>query len=387
MKRGSFLAGGTAAASLLSARPALAVFGDERVTATLTMGVAVPLTGPQVREGERIADGVRAALDEANRLSGPLDRGFAMRTFNDENLLAEALQNAQFAIDDLSVIAVIGHLAGQVTSHVVPAYANARLPLIVPSSTYDRVTMQGARNVFRLPTRDSTEGALFAHYLTAYVKPKSVVTLVQDGDYGAEVADGFARQASNEKLNVNTVVFAVDKPNYAAAAKNALSFSPDFVFLAGEVKDMGPVVPALRSAGYRNAFGASEGFFNQVAIKDYGGAVGAMLVSSSMPPLQRAPGVHRQIGDFEARYGEMSAFSAFGYAAAQIVMSAVRRSGATDRFSLLRALNNGGTYDTIVGSFTFQPSGDPVDPNLYFYTVQDGKFHFERPAHPTSLIL
>ncbi|GAC1357936.1 MAG: branched-chain amino acid ABC transporter substrate-binding protein [Vulcanimicrobiaceae bacterium] len=381
------MAGGAAAASLLSARPALAVFGDERVTGTLTMGVAVPLTGPQIREGERIADGVRAALNEANRLVGPLDRAFAMRTFNDENLLAEALQNAQFAVDDLSVVAVIGHLSGQITSHVVPSYANARLPLIVPASTYDRVTMQAARNVFRLPTKDSTEGALFAHYLTAYVKPKSVVTLVQDGDYGAEVADGFARQAANEKLSVNTVVFAIDKPNYAATAKNALSFSPELIFLAGTVKDMGPIIPALRSAGYRNAFAASEGFFNDIAIKDYGGPVGAMLVSSSMPPLQRAPSVHRQVEDFQARYGEMTAFSAFGYAAAQVVMSAVRRSGATDRFSLLRALNNGGSYDTIVGSFTFQPSGDPVDPNLYFYTVQDGKFHFERAAHPTSLIL
>jgi branched-chain amino acid transport system substrate-binding protein len=387
MKRGSFLAGGAAAASLLPARPALAVFGDERVAATVTVGVAAPLTGPQIREGEHIADGVRAAFDEANRLAGPLDRAFAMRTFNDENLLAEALQNAQFAVDDVSVIAVIGHLGGQITSHVVPTYANARLPLIVPASTYDRITLQGARNVFRLPTKDSTEGALYAHYLSAYVKPKSVVTLVQDGDYGADVADGFARQGSNEKLNVNTVVFAIEKPNYSAAAKNALSFAPDFVFLAGSVKDMGPVIPALRTAGYHGAFGACEGFFNDAALKDYSAGAGAMLVSTSMPPLQRAPGAHRQIGDFQARYGEMTAFSAFAYAAAQILISAVRRSGANDRFSLLRVLNNGGTYDTIVGSFTFQPSGDPVDPNVYFYSMQDGKFHFERPAHPTSLIL
>ncbi len=381
------MAGGMAAASLLPARPALAVFGDDRITATITLGVVVPLTGPQLREGEHITDGVRAALDQANHLSGPLDRAFAMRTFNDENLLAEALQNAQFAIDDPSVIAVIGHLGGQITSHVVPSYANARMPLIVPASTYDRITLQGARNVFRLPTRDSTEGALFAHYLAGNVKPKNVVALVQDGDYGPDVAGGFARQAANEKRTVNTVVFAVDKPDYRAAAKSALSFSPDFIFLAGELKDMGPVVPALRSAGFTGAFGASEGFFNDATLKNYGEAVGAMLVSSSMPPLQRAPGVYRQVTDFQARYGEMSAFSAFGYAAAQIVMSAVRRGGATDRSSLLRALNNGGSYDTIVGSFTFQPSGDPVDPNVYFYTVRDGKFHFERAAHPTSLIL
>ncbi len=387
MRRGSFLASSTAAASLLYARPAMAVFGDDRVTGTLTIGVAVPLTGPQKREGEHITDGVRAALDDANHLAGPLDRAFAMRTFNDENLLAEGLQNAQFAVDDVSVIAVVGHLDGQITSHVVPTYAQGRLPLIVPASTFDRITMQGARNVFRLPTKDSTEGALFAHYLRVNVKPKSVVTLVQDGDYGADIADNFARQASNEKLTVNTVVFGIEAPNFAGAAKNAVGFSPDFVFLAGEAKDMGAVIPALRSAGYTGPFGACEGFFNQALIKNYGGAVESMLVSSSMPPLERAPEAHQKLSNFEARYGEITAFSAFGYAAAQVIMSAVRRSGTNDRFSLLRTLNNGGSYDTIVGSFTFQPSGDPVDPNLYFYTVRDGTFHFERPAHPTSLIL
>ncbi|MDQ6826664.1 MAG: branched-chain amino acid ABC transporter substrate-binding protein [Candidatus Eremiobacteraeota bacterium] len=387
MKRGLFLAGGCAAASISATRPALAVFGDERVTGTLTIAVAVPLSGPQIRPGERIADGVRAALDDANHLSGPLDRTFAMRTFNDENLLAEALQNARFAIDDLSIIAVVGHLGGQVTSQVVPVYAAARLPLVVPASTYDRITMQGAPNVFRLPTKDATEGALFARYLRGNVKPKSVVTLVQDGDYGPGVADGFARAASTEKLPVNTVVFAVENPNYPAAAKSALSFAPDFIFLAGEVKDMGPVIPALRSGGYSGALGASEGFFNEATIKDYGGAVDSMLVSSSMPPLQRAPGAYRLMNDFQARYGEITSFSAFGYASAQILISAARRSGASDRFSLLRSLNNGGSYDTIVGAFTFASSGDPVDPNLYFYSVRDSKFHFERPSHPTSLIL
>ena len=68
-------------------------------------------------------------------------------------------------------------------------------------------------------------------------------------------------------------------------------------------------------------------------------------------------------------------------------MSAVRRTGATNRLATLSALQSPTTYDTIAGSFQFSPLGDPVDPNLYCYTVKDGKFKFVAPSHATPFLL
>ncbi len=79
--------------------------------------------------------------------------------------------------------------------------------------------------------------------------------------------------------------------------------------------------------------------------------------------------------------------AAYGYAAVQLIRLAARRTNATNRLAMIRALATGGAYDTVTGSYTFGPSGDVLDPNCYFYRVKDGKFTYERQAHPSGFML
>jgi ABC-type branched-subunit amino acid transport system substrate-binding protein len=79
--------------------------------------------------------------------------------------------------------------------------------------------------------------------------------------------------------------------------------------------------------------------------------------------------------------------TAYGYASVQLVQTAAQRTGATNRLTLIRALASGGTFDTITGSYTFGPYGDVFDPNCYFYVVHDGKFAYDRQAHPSGFML
>jgi ABC-type branched-subunit amino acid transport system substrate-binding protein len=106
-----------------------------------------------------------------------------------------------------------------------------------------------------------------------------------------------------------------------------------------------------------------------------------------MPPLALAPSAFRFRLDFESKYGQMSPLSAFSYAAAQIAIAACRRVGAADRAAEARSLALPYAYDTIVGTLQVSPTGDPLDPNLYFYTVTDGKWKYTRAAHPSAFVL
>jgi ABC-type branched-subunit amino acid transport system substrate-binding protein len=161
---------------------------------------------------------------------------------------------------------------------------------------------------------------------------------------------------------------------------------PDYVMLCGTTAAMGPLIPALKSAGYTGKFGATEAFYNQETLAKYADAFGGGFISTAFPPLDRAPDVLGALTDFRARYA-VTSLSAFAYAAAQIVISAARRTGATSRLAAMSALQSPASYDTIVGSFQFAPTGDPVDPNLFFYTIVDGKFKYVAPSHPTSFVL
>jgi ABC-type branched-subunit amino acid transport system substrate-binding protein len=83
----------------------------------------------------------------------------------------------------------------------------------------------------------------------------------------------------------------------------------------------------------------------------------------------------------------MTPVAAFGYAAAQMIVTLVRRTGANNRLALARALNAPGLQDTIVGSFSFAPTGDPLDPEVYFYAVHSAKWDYSHAARPTAFLL
>ncbi|MDQ2679792.1 MAG: branched-chain amino acid ABC transporter substrate-binding protein [Candidatus Eremiobacteraeota bacterium] len=384
--RRTFLATGAAALGTLAAKPTLAAIGDSQF-AQIVIGVNAPFSGEKAHLGESLANGVRAAITYANQYGGTLANSFGMRTFDDMDALATATVNAQFASDDPSIVAVIGGPSGSILNATLQTYVNTSMPLIVPTSTYDPITSHGYRNIFRLPTKDSTEGQLYARYLSDTAKPKYAIAVSQDGDYGYYVIQGFTQQAKVEHFKADSFIFAIDKPDYTAAAAKIVGVKPDYIFLAGATRTMGPLIPALRTAGYTGTFGASEGFFTAETADKYSKDLGKLVVSSSMPPLQRAPSAFQLLQDYQHRYGQIDGYSAFGYAAAQILIAASRRLGATGRITMLEALQNNGSYDTIVGQFRFTFSGDPIDPNLYFYSLEDGKFKFEKPAHPTGFVL
>lgn len=386
MRRTHFLVGGAAAAvAATGARASAQVLGGFRQE--YLIGVNVPLSGDATRSGEQIADGVRAAVAEFNNRSGPLGTAFGVRTFDDQNALATAFTNVEFAAGDPSIVAIVGDYDSSVTLGALPQYANRQLPLVVPTGTLNEITQRGYRNVFRLPAKDATEGRLFAQYLARERAPKLAVAVTQDGDYGAGVAQGFVDGARSLKMRADAYVFPLTNPDFSAAAKAIVGRAPDFIYLCGKTTDMGPLPAALRAAGYAGAFGASEGFYNAATLQKYGTVLDAAVFSSSLPPLDRAPSVFTELADFRGRVGQITGLSAFGYAAAQIVIAAAQRTGAFNRLALISALHNGGAYSTLVGSYSFDANGDPIDPVVYFYTMTGGSFKFAKASRPTGFIL
>lgn len=352
----------------------------------VTIAVNAPLSGDRAAGGHEIANGVQAAVDEANQIGGAYGIAYAMRTFDDMDALAQAIVNVQFAAADATVLAVVGGFDGPLLSAALPNYANQQMPLIVPAATADNVTSQGYRCVWRLPTKDSAEGVLHAIFIAKRAKPQNAIAVTQDGDYGLDIARAFVTQAKNAGVTADGFEFPYQKPDFALAAKRILDKKPDYVLLCGITDDMGPLITAMRAAGYTGKFGATEGFYNQTTLAKYADAFNRGFISTSFPPLDLAPDILRTLTDFRSRYA-VTSLSAFAYAAAQIVIAASKRSGANNRLATLTALQAPSTYDTIVGSFQFTPTGDPIDPNLYFYSIADGKFKYAAPAHPTSFVL
>jgi len=383
VNRRLFLTSAACAAAGASALPARAQFLQQ-----ITIGINAPLSGDYAAAGKQLVDGATAAVLEVNQNLAPITAGgtgFAIRPFDDRATLGQAILNVQFGASDPSIVAMIGGVEGALLAQTVPQYANVRMPLFVAASTADAITARGYRNVWRLPTKDSTEGSLCARYIVKRRRPKVLIAITQDGPYGPDVARGFSDQAAALGAAAQVYTFPHQNPDYAAAAKTIMTKEPDFLYLCGTTKDLGPIVPALHAQGYSGAVAACEGFYNQSTIDQYGSALNGATISTSFPPLDRAP-LSSTLADFRARTA-ITALTAFAYAAMQIIMSASRRAGALNRLTMLTALRVPIGYDTIVGPFQFNAAGDPIDPHLYFYTLTSGKLSYLEPSHAAPFLL
>ncbi len=393
MKRMRFIAAAAAAAAGAGARagaqviPIQPIQPQQQYLPQLTIAVNVTLTGSLQKYGQEVVKGVQSAVDETNRFNAPISHVWGMRALDDRNDPGVAASNVNVAAADFSVIGMVGNLTAAMTLAALSRYANQGLAVVVPTVTADAVTKRGFHNVYRLPAKDSSAGRLFAGTALEGKRGVTAIAVAFDGDYGYDVARGFVDQARADGHPAEMLLFPLDKTDPAAAARTVLDRSPGFVFLAGKTAELGPIAQTLRLARYTGDFGASDGFFNLDTITNLAATMPGAYVASPMPPLDKVPSAIALVTDFQREVSQITAFSAFGYAAAQLIIAAAQRANATSKFGLLHSLQSGGTFTTLVGQFAFNISGDPLIPNIYLYTVTKDGFKYARPAIHTGFVL
>jgi len=353
----------------------------------LTIGVNVTLSGDYAQYGQQVVAGVQAAVDETNRFTAPISHVWGWRSYDDRNDTAQAAANASVAAADSTVVGIVGNLTAAMTIAALPRYANVGFAVVVPTVTADVITRRGFFNIFRLPANDSSAGQLFASTVLASRKSVPTIAVALDGDYGYDVARGYVQQAKSDHHPADVLLFPKGTIDPAAAARTVLDKSPAYVFLCGKTAELGPVAEAMRLAGYTGEFGASDGFWTQQTIERYAKTMDGAYVASPMPPLDKIPTIIQLLKDFQNEVGQITPFSAFGYAAAQLIIAAAQISNANTRTTLLQSLQHGGTFTTLVGQFRFNINGDPQIPDIYLYTVSAGGFKFARPAILNGYVL
>jgi branched-chain amino acid transport system substrate-binding protein len=393
MKRRAFIAAAGAVAAGTTHAAAQIIPGqplnplNQQFLQQLTIAVNVTLSGTLGKYGQEVVKGVQAAVDEQNRFNAVISNVWGFRGIDDRNDPGLAASNANVAAADSTVIAVVGNLTAPMTLAALSHYANTGFAVIVPTVTADAVTARGYHNVYRLPAKDSGSGRLFAGAALEDKRGIPTIAIAFDGDYGYDVARGFVTAAKSSHHDSDLLLFPIDKTDPAQAARTVMDRSPGYVFLAGKTAELGPVAEAMRIAGYTGDFGAADGFYNTETITTYAKALDGAYVASSMPPLDRIPSAMQLVTDFQREVTQITTFSAYGYAAAQLIISASQRGYATTRTALLNELQRGGTFTALIGQFAFNVSGDPLIPNIYLYAIGSDGFKYVRPAVRTGFVL
>jgi branched-chain amino acid transport system substrate-binding protein len=348
--------------------------------------VVAPLSGSEKQLGIDLSNGVQEAIDEANDARGIADYGWVMHSFDDQSDPGIAQQQAQFALVDPNTAFIVGHIGGQETALALPTYHQAEVPVIIPTSPFAALTQSGYDDVFRLCPTDVSEGRADARYADRTLGAKRIAVVYEQNDYGADGGQGFVNYAAARSMTEKDFPLDVEFKNLKTQIAALKDWAPDLVFLSGTGTDMARVVPALRTAGVTAPLLATQGFYSDSLLKAMGDNADGITVSSCVPPIQFMPTVNIFVSRFQSRYGRLSSYALFGYVAAQIAIQSTKVARSTEHRAVDRALATG-SFDTVLGQITFQPSGDVLGADVYFYQYKKSAFTYVSAAYPNPLIV
>jgi branched-chain amino acid transport system substrate-binding protein len=379
----------TAAALVVmcGAAPAASLADFEPYTKVITISLVAPLSGDQRQFGFDLSNGVNLAVDETNESRSLTDFGWKVQTFDDQADPGIALQEAQFALVDPTVGFVIGHVGAEETAFALQTYHEQEVPLIVPTQPYYALTQHGYDNVFRLCPTDVDEGTEAAKYAEKTLKAKLVSVVYVKDQFGVDSALGFQNYAASGKTTkTDGVGVDVDMKSDKDVIAQVKADAPDLIYFSGPGAKLQKVLVDIRAAGITAPAMANDGFYDPASLKAAGTAADDMLVTSCVPPLDLMPTAQPFVRHYQAKYGQPSAYALFGYVAAQIAIAAAKQIHTADHLQLDRQLSIG-TFETVIGQFSFQRNGDVFGPDVYFYKASGGQLKYQSASIPNPLII
>jgi branched-chain amino acid transport system substrate-binding protein len=359
-----------ALAGLLTQAPA-AMGADILIAAVGPLAVTTS-TGQYAMFGEELTRGAEMAVRDINDASGINGQRLRLLLADDACDPAQAVGVAE-ALVRQQVVFVAGHFCSGASIEASRIYHQAGVLMITPSSINSRLTEQGFRNVFRTCGRDDAQGTFAANYALDELRAERIA-IVQDGTaFGKGIADEFKRQ--------------LDRRGVRAAM-----YEP----IAQGQKEFGGLIDRMREAGiqlvYFGTYHAEGGLFVRQAHQH--GLHAVMMVNSAMvnrefwelagqggegtlmtfaPDPRRLPSAVELVRRFEAEGYTPEGYTLNTYAAIQVFAEAARRAGSTALEGLTQALHQG-TFDTALGTISFDEKGDVEGFEYAMYRWREGSY-------------
>jgi branched-chain amino acid transport system substrate-binding protein len=171
---------------------------------TIKIGVIQPLTGAFAASGTYVSNGARIAADEINAGGGVLGRKIELVVEDNKSNPTEAASVAEKLIVRDKVPVLMGAWGSSLTLAVMPKLMEYQVPMLVETSSSDKITTIGNPFVFRISPPSSVEATGFARMIDQ-LKIGKADFLVVNNDWGLGTADQFTRMFKAHNIKVGLV--------------------------------------------------------------------------------------------------------------------------------------------------------------------------------------
>ncbi len=357
---------------------------DRHKEPLIKIGCAAPLTGDQAQLGRDVCRGVRLAVEQANEKGiGVPGYRLEVTALDDQHNPAQAVNVAKKFVADRDVLAVMGHFNSSCTKPASAIYHEARMVQITASSTNPELSKQGFDTFFRVAATDDVQGPKGARYAAKQLDTKTVFVIDDKTTYGKGLADEFQKEAEALGLHVlgHEGITQGDK-DFMPLLTRVKSLLPDMIYFGGIYPEGSLLVRQARALNIPAKFMGGDGLatpiFIQLSSPEIAEGTYATMVGGDM---KKVPTAQEFIKAYEERYGEeLGQWSAYGYDAANILITAIQKAGGKDRQAVLKAIRGIPSFQGVTGEVVFDAQGDNRNQFIGVFKVQNGLLAYVGPA-------
>jgi len=367
---------------------------------TVKIVSSLPRTGSANAQTTTMVNGIKMAIEEAGNKAGPFtivyedwDDASPERGQWDPAVVAA---NADKAVRDTDVVAVIGTYNSGAAKIMMPKLNQAGVAMVSPANTWPGLTKPGVGEAnepmvyrpsgnityFRVVPADDIQGAVGAKWAKE-LGCKNVFVLHDRELYGKGIADIFQKSAPANGLTV-TGFEGIDPKasNYRSLVTKIRQTGSDLVYYGGTTQtNGGQIAKDLRAGGLKDIkYMVPDACFEQAFIEAAGAANldGRTYVTFGGVPPEELTGKGAEfVAKYKAKYGSApEGYAVYGYDSAKAVIGAIERAGSKDRAAIIKELAATKDLDGGLGKWSFDANGDTTLTTMSGNAVEGGQFKF-----------
>jgi len=335
----------------------------------IALGLQFPETGDAANLGAPMLKGAQLAIDAYNAENK--DNCVTLKKFDTQGDPAKAPAVAQAAIDDKSVLGIMGPGFSGESKAALPLYDAAGLAAVTGSATNATLQENGWKVWFRVLANDAVQGPGIAKYIAETLKPASIGIIDDASEYGKGLADNV--KAAMGSATVTTETIDPKAADFSAAVSKMKDANPEVIFYGGYYGEAAKLSTQLRDGGVTATLVFGDGVLDQAGYADAAGpaAEGAIIGCPCKS------GDQAFVDAWKAKYNEdPGTYGAEYYDIANLYLSIIK-GGAADRAAVLAGVK-GAEYKGVTKTIKFQDNGEATESGaIYLYKVVDGKITFE----------
>lgn len=346
----------------------LAGCGDSSSSASLTVGVLLPMTGDQATFGASSWNGILIAQDEIRAA----DPGFEFRLELADEQSSKELAGPQTKklIENHGAHLVLGSVASSNTMAAAIVCKEAGIPLLTPASTADALTDDpkkfGAR-FFRTCFKDSFQGTMLARFAWNTLKARSAAVLVDKGSaYSVGLAEQFTKEFSRLGGSTFEETFSDKDKDFTALVQKVGQRKPGVIAATGYYGTAGPMLRVATEAWRGIPVIGGDGLDSDKLMELAGEPTSRVYFTSHFVATDADPRVQGFVEKYRARFGGRApdAMAALGYDALHAVHRAGKRAKAAHpadpwKPAHLAAALTGLEFTGVTGKITIGPDRTP----------------------------